>query len=107
MKGTKKYTTVSMKNPVKEMLDSVKAEGQSYDELLTFLVNSLDFRTEVKGITKAEIQVKKWLAFGHDKPITATELRQFTSVNLNTCKEVIEVYIFEIEEFNTQFNNQK
>jgi hypothetical protein len=66
------------------------------------LSENLGLKFDTKGQTKAELQIKTWMRFGHSKVITASELRKYSIVDLKTCKRVIEAYAEEIAQHNKQ-----
>lgn len=75
----------------------------AHDDFQNFLLDALEvLETTAKGETKAELQLKKFLVFGHDKAITAYEMRLFCGVNSNTCKAVIARYSDAVEAFNSK-----
>ena len=96
----RKRKSVMLNAGVKNLLDGVKDESKSYNELIEYLVQSLDFKVEPRGAIKAEIQLKKWLYEGHERRITASELYKWSGVNYKLCKEVTELYEDDIKEHN-------
>ncbi len=95
-----KRQSLMLSPEVKSLLDSIKNNSKNADELALFLYGLLNPRLELKGTAKAELQLQRWLYMGHERPITATELQKYTSVDFNACKKVTEAYLSEIEEHN-------
>ncbi len=88
---------------VKAKFSEMRGKTLHLDFLEMLLSENLGLKFAVKGITKAEMQIKTWLRFGHKKHITASELRKYSSVDLNTCKKVTGAYSEEIDQHNKQF----
>jgi len=75
-----------------------------HNDFQNFMLDCLSILEETAtGKTKAEIHLKKMLIYGHDRSITASELRVYTGVNLNTCKELLIKYEVEVNKFNSKF----
>ncbi len=94
--------SVITSDKIRARIKEVK-QDLTYDELFTYLLDLTEFRTDLKGITKAELMLKKWLAYGYEQAITPSELRRWVSVNLNACKDVISRYEKEVEKHNLRF----
>jgi hypothetical protein len=98
-----KNTTVTINSDIKEMLDALKTDSVTYNDLFLYLVSVASPRIETKGLGRAERQLLEWLNLGYDRKISATELRFMSGVHLNGCKEVLELYSVEVEQFNAKF----
>ena len=100
MSTKKQNLSITITADTKNRIAKVKKE-LNYDELFTLLLDSLDIlERTAKGEIKAELQIKKFLIYGHDTDITPSLIRKWTGVNLNLCKRAIGRYNGQIEAFN-------
>lgn len=88
---------------IKAKYAEMRGQTGHLEFLEMLLSENLGLKFAVKGKTKAEMKIKTWIRFGHTKHITASELRKYVGVDLNTCKKVTEAYSEEISEHNKQF----
>lgn len=99
--------TITISKEDKIRLDNMKVSGAeqvSYVDTISYLLDSLELMQDTaNGKQKAALQLMKWLRFGHDVAITSHELRKWTGVRLNSCKDAIEIKGEEVEVFNKQF----
>ena len=56
----------------------------------------------MSGRSKVERQIKIWLHSKVDFQITASKLRKFTQVDLNSCKDMVSAYQNRIDEHNAR-----
>lgn len=97
--NTKRLIGIEVNGKGKEVEKHVK-----HDAFQMFLIDALEvLEKTAKGETKAELHLKKFLVFGHDRAITPSELRLSCGVNLNTCKSVMSRYVDKVEVFNSNF----
>ena len=75
---------------VQEKYNKMRGETGHLEFLEMLLSENLGLKFAIKGITKAEMQLKTWIRFGHKYAITASMLRKYSGVDLNTCKRVIQ-----------------
>ena len=95
----KRVRSIDVKDDGSEKVNYVK-----HDAFQLFLLDSLEIlEGTAKGAIKAELHLKKFLVFGHDRVITPSEIRLSCGVNLNTCKVVMAKYKNDIENFNSNF----
>lgn len=92
-------TSISTVTDTKSKIEAIRGE-LTYTEILEYLLSLNDFRQELSGTMKVEIQLKKWLHIGFDKAITAHQLQRVTGCNLNTVKKILDLYTDEIEQHN-------
>lgn len=112
-----KKTSIKIQTDTLERLNKKRTIGVSVDskgresekfvahnDFQNFLIDALEVLEQTaRGETKAALQLKKFLVFGHDRPVTPSELRLFCGVNLNTCKVVISRHEEEVNLFNSKF----
>lgn len=102
IKKEKDTYKVSFKREIKSRYLAKKG-SITHTAFMDFLLDSLEvLETTARGEIKAELQLSKFLAYGHDKKITASELRTWTGVNLNICKRAMARYDDKIEAFNLE-----
>lgn len=100
-------TTIRISKDLETKLKEMKG-GNTWEEIISYIADFQNFKaSKPQGAVLAEMTLKKWFALGFDAKITASEIRKWTGVNLNICKEVVLVYSAEIETFNNNLNSKK
>lgn len=96
-------TSITTNQDTKAKIESLKGENLTYTDVLEYLLSLDNFRQDLSGSLKVELQLKHYLFLGHDRKITQTDLQRVTGCNLNTIKKIMELYAPEIENHNSKY----
>ena len=101
-----KKLSISTNEATANAFRALGENGATQHQILQYLLNLVNPRTEIKGTQKVELQLTKWLYLGYDKKITQTNLQRVTSSNVKMVQRVMEQYADEITQFNKSLENE-